>query len=444
MHLKRSLRHSRYSRSILLCSAATATLLSSTTMAAIVTSPVSNLALPQTTAGVYINVITGATGTSAGAVTGWDLNPYNTANGLGIYWIPTQPGAPVRNAAVGDTTTGPITVLAPGATIGPANTYTSAIQAASSLRPTGDRFFGFRFFNEATSAINYGYARITTTSPNGYPATLVSVVYEDSGAPITIPLPAVAPQFSYVPAPGSTVTATGGGAVGSTGTLTITPSVGTAGSGTGAAATTTLTCTAPAAPFTGFGQTVTAEGAGAISGGPLSGSCTLGAAAATTTLTCNENRGGTANALTWTLSCPAGTVTPLTSTPASGSTVNLGTQVFGGPARTATIAFQNPGLVAATVTCTAPAATQFTVNPLTLNIAPGGSASTTVTYSSAVAGNFTGTLNCSAGAQTFTFNLAGSTAAAATAVPTLGRAGLWLAILGVLGLGLFAARRRSA
>jgi hypothetical protein len=442
MHLKRSLRQAGVSRSILMSSAAAATLLSASTMAAVVTSPVSNLSVPATTAGVYVNVVTGATGASAGAVAGWDLNPYNTASGLGIYWTP-QGTAPVRNAAVGDTATGPITILTTGSTIGPTNTFTSSIQAASSLRPTGDRFFGFRFFNEATGAINFGYARITTTGPTGFPATLVSVVYEDTGIPITIAAPATPPQFAYNPAAASTVTATGGGAVGSTGTLTITPSIGTAGAGTGAAATTTLTCTAPAAPFAGFGQTVTAIGTGAIGGGPLSGTCTLGAAAVTATLTCNENRGGTANALTWTLSCPAGTASPLTSTPASGSTVTLGPQAIGSGPRTATIQFQNPGLVAATVTCTAPAAAQFTVNPLTINVAAGGSGSTTVSYSSAVPGNFTGTLNCTAGAQALTYNLAGSTTQA-TAVPTLGRTGFWLAILGVLGLGLFAARRRSA
>jgi hypothetical protein len=117
------------------------------------------------------------------------------------------------------------------------------------------------------------------------------------------------PVFSYTPTPGSTVTATGGtGLVGSTSNLTITPAISTPGTGTGAPATTTLTCTAPTAPFAGFAQTVTAVGTGAISGGPLAGTCTRGTAAATATLTCSENQGGTAVARTWTLSCPAGTI----------------------------------------------------------------------------------------------------------------------------------------
>jgi hypothetical protein len=247
---------------------------------------------------------------------------------------------------------------------------------------------------------------------------------------------ATPPQFAYTPAAGSTVTATGGGAVGSTGALTITPSIGTAGAGTGAAATTTLTCTAPTAPFTGFGQTVTAIGAGAISGGPLSGSCTLGAAAATQTLTCNENRGGTANARTWTLNCPAGAALPLTSNPASGATVNA----------PGAIQVSNPNASPATVTCTAPAA-PFSASPLSLAVPANGSASIQVSIGGVTPGSFTGTLNCTVGgsAQTLSFSLAGQVVAAPVAVPTGSPSGLALMALLLLlaGLGAFQLQRRS-
>jgi hypothetical protein len=121
---------------------------------------------------------------------------------------------------------------------------------------------------------------------------------------------ATPPVFGFTPAPGATVSATGGTTVGSTGNLSIAPAIATAGTGTGTPATTTLTCTAPTAPFAGFGQTVTAIGTGAITGGPLAGTCTLGAAAVTQGLTCVENRGGTPTTRTWTLSCPAGTAPP--------------------------------------------------------------------------------------------------------------------------------------
>ncbi len=121
--------------------------------------------------------------------------------------------------------------------------------------------------------------------------------------------PTTPPVFGYTPAPGSTVTATGGtGLIGSTSNLSIGVSIATPGSGTGAAATTTLTCTAPTAPFSGFGQTVTAVGDGAISGGPLSGTCTRGPTAVTQTLTCTERQGDLTLVRTWTLNCPAGTI----------------------------------------------------------------------------------------------------------------------------------------
>ncbi len=244
------------------------------------------------------------------------------------------------------------------------------------------------------------------------------------------------PVFAYNPAPMGTVSFTGGGAIGSTANGSIDVSIGTPGSGTGAANTTTTTCTAPTAPFSGFGQSVTAEGAGAISGGPLSGTCTLGAAVVTQTLTCSENQGGTPVVRTFELSCPAGTATPLTSTPASGSLITMPMQSFGGPATTAPVSFQNPGLVPVDVTCTAPVATQFTVAPLMFTVPAGGSASTTITYSSLVSGTFLGVLDCSAGAQLFTFDLTGTTGAPAIPVPALGEGARGLMLLAFLGLGL--------
>jgi hypothetical protein len=146
--------------------------------------------------------------------------------------------------------------------------------------------------------------RVSGQQPAGTPILWPTVNNLTLGAQAATP-----PVFGYTPAAGSTVTATGGtGLVGSTSNLTITPSIQTAGTGTGAAATTTLTCTAPPAPFAGFGQTVTAVGTGAISGGPLAGTCTRGTSAATATLTCSENQGGTAVTRTWTLNCPAGSI----------------------------------------------------------------------------------------------------------------------------------------
>jgi hypothetical protein len=47
-------------------------------------------------------------------------------------------------------------------------------------------------------------------------------------------------------------------------------------------------------------------------------------------------------------------------------------------------------------------------------------------------------LNCTAGAQAFTFNLAGSTGAPATAIPALGDGMRQLLMLAMLAIGLIA------
>jgi len=173
------------SRAALLAEGSMLCLASSVATAAIIDSGPVNISLPATNAGLYINVLTGATGTSGGAVAGWDFNPYLTASGLGIYWDNVNTAS---TGGVGVTAaTGPLVVLAPGATISVASIFTRSIQAASTFRVTQDAFMGFQFFNENTSVINYGYAELSTTATNGYPATLVHYVYENSGGPITIP-----------------------------------------------------------------------------------------------------------------------------------------------------------------------------------------------------------------------------------------------------------------
>ena len=48
--------------------------------AAIVYSPIVNLAIPVTSPGIYLNIQTGASGTSAAAVPGWDINVGGTSS----------------------------------------------------------------------------------------------------------------------------------------------------------------------------------------------------------------------------------------------------------------------------------------------------------------------------------------------------------------------------
>jgi hypothetical protein len=143
--------------------------------------------IPPNTAGVYVNFTTGATATAA--FTGWDFNPYLAGGGsqLGFYWGTATVG--VANG-VADTTTGPYSDLAIGTLVGPASTYTRVILGTSSspYLTTGTHILGFSFTNDNTSTVDYGYLTMTTTagSPGGYPATIQSWSFDDSGAPITV------------------------------------------------------------------------------------------------------------------------------------------------------------------------------------------------------------------------------------------------------------------
>ena len=47
------------------------------------------------------------------------------------------------------------------------------------------KFLGVRFFNESTSAINYGWLQLDTGAAGGFPATINSNCYDNTGAGIT-------------------------------------------------------------------------------------------------------------------------------------------------------------------------------------------------------------------------------------------------------------------
>lgn len=152
--------------------------------AAVITNTIP-IPVPQTTAGVYINFLTGATGTSA--FTGWDFNPYNTASGLGFYWNQTALGGLINAGVATGVATNLYANLTLGSTVSSTSPFTSAIQGTSAnYRGTGIEILGFRFVNEATNAFNYGYLTIQTTATTGFPATILSYSYENSGGAITV------------------------------------------------------------------------------------------------------------------------------------------------------------------------------------------------------------------------------------------------------------------
>ena len=146
-----------------------------------------NLAIPANFDGLYINVEAQTTGTSGGAVAGWDINPYGASSlnfftGTGTTFVRTQGSG------------GP-SALAAGTVISASSTFANSTAAVISSAGVGsngwsinaDNYFGFRFVNAAGSTV-YGFGVMRVGAVVG-DRTLLSVSYENSGAAITVPAP---------------------------------------------------------------------------------------------------------------------------------------------------------------------------------------------------------------------------------------------------------------
>ena len=156
--------------------------------ATVVYSGVVSIAIPVNTAGVYLNVVTGVNSGNPSAVPGWDINPFSSS-GLAFF----NPAAPAGGVYVA--TGALVSNLALGTMIDPASTYGSGNAAATFNLNSSDNLVGFRFQNETTSAVNYGWVRIRLgASLTDASRAIVGYGYEDSGAGI---------GAGVVPAPGS-------------------------------------------------------------------------------------------------------------------------------------------------------------------------------------------------------------------------------------------------
>ena len=423
-------------------------LVSTMSMAAIVDSGVVALSIPSTIDGIYLNVVTNATATAAPAPAGWDFNPFLSGGNLAFF---SSTGVGNNNQVVGAAAPAGATLLAAGAVVGPASSFAAAgIVTAASFRVTSTTsFVGFRFTNEATSTLNYGYAQLTTTAGNGYPATITRYVYENTGAAITIPGGGptdTAPTLAYTPTTAAGVTFPAGAAGAATASIAIAAS-GAVGTGN----TTVTACAISGAGAAAFGApTVTPSTFNtATSAGTIGLSCTRAAAAATASLACTETpTPGTAATRTWALTCPAATVASVvTPTTASGTPSPLPSYNLPTGSSSRGFVFTAAG-AGTTLTCSIASAKNFVVSPASLPLVVGTPGTVTVTYTGSTAGTFTGTLNCSTtgNAQTFTYPLSvvvGGVPVAVVPVPTLSLMGSLMLLAGFLGLGMFMANRRA-
>lgn len=159
--------------------------------------PTAELSVPATSEGLYINLVTGLSGATEASVPGFDFDPYAAASTdpsgqLKFYWGPaSNNGAGV--ASVGDT----YAVLAGGQEIGPTSVFTRAAFTGNTnawqAGVTG--YLGTRFRIEPSNEIRYGWLKLTTTAPLGFPLTVHGWCYEDSGAAILTPTEGEAPIF---------------------------------------------------------------------------------------------------------------------------------------------------------------------------------------------------------------------------------------------------------
>lgn len=160
-------------------------LASTSSMAAIVCSSTA-ISIPATVDGVYLNLVTGATGSSGSGVSGWDINLYQTgASALYFFW-PSTPA----NSAGGVSTATVYDALTTGAPIGPSQTYIvnsgggGAAPFVNWQTASTGKYLGIRFRNESTSALNYAWLQLNTGASGGFPATINQYCYDNTGAEI--------------------------------------------------------------------------------------------------------------------------------------------------------------------------------------------------------------------------------------------------------------------
>lgn len=157
-----------------------------------------NQVMGATSNGIYI-LITGGGGagsfqTQGSMITGWDIN----IAGSNRLEFNSNSSFASGNAYVRTEGTGPLSSLAIGSVISSASTFIGSSTPIGSTNVGSNgwtlnaiNYFGFRFFNDSTSAVNYGYGAIQV----GATATVRTLLYLDYGnageaVTITAPIPA--------------------------------------------------------------------------------------------------------------------------------------------------------------------------------------------------------------------------------------------------------------
>jgi hypothetical protein len=135
-----------------------------------------NLVIPNNIDGLYINVETRATGSAAGVVAGWDINPYSATS---LTWFNATGTGMMRFPGV---TTGSAGNLADGTVVGPTGSFGSGAVTVGSnpgnwvLNSVNK--FGFRFV-AADGLTHYGWGTFQIgSSISGADRTITNLYYE--------------------------------------------------------------------------------------------------------------------------------------------------------------------------------------------------------------------------------------------------------------------------
>lgn len=155
-----------------------------------------NLAIPNTTAGLYVNVLDGSSFSGPGTFpvlgspgANFDFNVFGTS--AWTLFSPTSSGqsAPTvpltSRGYVSATTTGAASSLALGTLIDGSSIFNTGSPSAAALSTGAPVLFGFRFRNEGPDlsvatddTVHFGWARVVLTA--GVPGTLVDYAFEST------------------------------------------------------------------------------------------------------------------------------------------------------------------------------------------------------------------------------------------------------------------------
>ncbi len=132
-----------------------------------------NLPVPATSAGLYLNFVTGVSNTNPASVLGWDVNPFS-GNSLSIF----SPTAPAGGAYVAS---GGLSNLPSGTLIDVTSTYATGRTGADTqwALNSGNNLVGARFLNEVDGQVHYGWMRLSVGATT-LSRSITEYAYEDA------------------------------------------------------------------------------------------------------------------------------------------------------------------------------------------------------------------------------------------------------------------------